>query len=175
MHITYVIGLDIGGTKIEGVLAKATAISSLPKVVKKARTPTDAAAGRGKVLNNIAAAILSLCDYGKESIPGFRLHGIGIGTAGFLKKGRLEMVPNIPCLKGVRLKDILSRQLRQRKIVAPLYIENDSICFALAEFMFGVAKGHRNVVGVIVGTGIGGGLILNGRIYRGRDGGAGHI
>ncbi|MBI2140789.1 ROK family protein [Candidatus Woesearchaeota archaeon] len=175
--MAYVIGLDIGGTKIEGILAAATSTSdpSLPKVIKKIRVPTDAAGGRSKVLNNIVVAITSLCGYGKENIPGFKLKGIGIGTAGFLKKGKLEMVPNIPCLKGVRLRDILSRQLWQRKIVAPLYIENDSICFALAEFMFGTAKGHRNVVGVIVGTGIGGGLILDGEVYRGRDGGAGHI
>ncbi|MBI2581025.1 ROK family protein [Candidatus Woesearchaeota archaeon] len=175
MHITYVIGLDIGGTKIEGVLAKATAISSLPKVLKKVRTPTDAAAGRSKVLNNIAAAITALCDYGRQNIKGFRLNGIGIGTAGFLKNDRLEMVPNIPAIKGVRLKQVLRRQLRRKGIKAPLFIENDSICFALAESMFGAAKSRRNVVGVIVGTGIGGGLVLDGKIYRGRDGGAGHI
>ncbi len=175
MHITYVIGLDIGGTKIEGILARAAAGSSLPKVIKKIRLPTEAAAGRNRVLHNIVAAITSLYDYGKQNVSGFRLRGIGIGTAGFLKNSRMEMVPNIPCLKGVRLRDILSRQLLQRKINAPLYIENDSICFALAEFMFGAAKGCKDVIGVIVGTGIGGGLILDGKIYRGRDGGAGHI
>ncbi len=177
MQITYVIGFDIGGTKIEGVLVNATAAdnSKLPKTIRKIRMPTNVAAGKNVVLSNIADAIVSLFNYGRGNVRGFKLNGIGIGTAGFLKNGRLEIVPNIPCLKGVRFRDILSRQLRQRKIVAPLYIENDSICFALAEFMFGAAKGHVNVIGVIVGTGIGGGLILDGKIYRGRDGGAGHI
>ncbi|MBI2549933.1 ROK family protein [Candidatus Woesearchaeota archaeon] len=171
----YVIGLDIGGTKIEGVLVKAASVSLLPTVLKKIRVPTEATAGRGRVLGNITGVILSLYGYGRENVRGFRLGGIGIGTAGFLKNGRLEMVPNIPCLKDVKLRDILSRQLLQRKIAAPLHIENDSICFALAEFMFGAAKGCRNVIGIIVGTGIGGGLILDGTLYKGRDGGAGHI
>ncbi|MBI3037067.1 ROK family protein [Candidatus Woesearchaeota archaeon] len=171
----YVIGLDIGGTKIEGVLVKATSVSLLPSVLKKIRVPTEATAGRDRVLGNITGVILSLCSYGRENVRGFRLHGIGIGTAGFLKKGRLEMVPNIPAIKGVRLKGYLRKLLLRKGIKALLFIENDSICFALAEFMFGAAKGCRNVIGIIVGTGIGGGLILDGRLYKGRDGGAGHI
>ncbi len=186
----YVIGLDIGGTKIEGILAKATSASLLPKVLKRIRLPTHPDS-RQKTIGNIVAVVYSLYGYGKSQIKGFRPAGIGIGTAGFLKptstkvdgapsqgrrgKGRLEMVPNIPAIKGVRLKEILSRQLRLRKISSPLYVENDSICFALAEFMFGAARGRKNVIGVIVGTGIGGGLILEGKIYHGRDGGAGHI
>lgn len=175
--MTYVIGLDIGGTKIEGVLVNAAAAdnSKLPKTIRKIRMPTNAAAGKKVVLSNITTAIVSLYNYGRENVRGFKLRGIGIGTAGFLKNGRLEMVPNIPAIKGVKLRDVLLLQLRRRKIKAPLYIENDSICFALAEFMFGAAKGCRNVVGIIVGTGIGGGLILDGKIYKGRDGGAGHI
>lgn len=174
----YVIGLDIGGTKIEGVLvtaAAATADFSLPKLIKKVRMPTRAAAGRDAVIGNIVAVVVSLFSYGRKNIKGFKLKGIGVGTAGFLKEGRLEMVPNIPAIRGIRLKEVLSLQLQRRKIKAPLYFENDSICFALAEFMFGAARGRENVIGVIVGTGIGGGLILDGKIYRGRDGGAGHI
>lgn len=176
----YVIGLDVGGTKIEGILVKATAAASksqlsLPKIIKKIRTPTNAARGRSTVINNIVAVIAALYDYGKKNLPVFELKGIGIGTAGFLKNGRLQMTPNIPALRGVKLRDVLLQQLRQRGIKSQLYIENDSICFALAEFMFGAAKGYRNVIGVIVGTGIGGGLVLDGRVYKGRDGGAGHI
>ena len=171
----YVIGLDIGGTKIEGVLVKATSVSLLPGVLKKIRVPTQAAAGRDAVIGNIVAVVVSLFNYGKENVRGFKLKGIGIGTAGFLKDGRLEMVPNIPSLKGVKLKVLLLQQLQRKKIKVPLYVENDSICFALAELMFGAAKGFKNVIGIIVGTGIGGGLILDGRLYKGRDGGAGHI
>lgn len=205
----YIIGLDVGGTKIEGILASATATSAshvdlrrksavadcavlpkqdlrrgpvelcstwalLPKVIKKIRLPTYPLS-KEKTIGNIVSAVVSLCGYGRENIKGFRLRGIGIGTAGFLKKGRLEMVPNIPAIMGIMLKNVLQQQLRRRKINSPLYIENDSICFALAEFMFGAARGFENVIGVIVGTGIGGGLILGGRLYRGRDGGAGHI
>ncbi len=178
--MSYVIGLDIGGTKIEGVLVKAAAAASnsllqLPSVIKKIRMPTDAAAGKREVLGNIVAVVVSLYRYGKKNVRGFKLDGIGIGTAGFLKKGRLGMVPNIPAINGVRLRQVLQRQLRLKGIRAPLFVENDGICFALAEFMFGAARGRENVIGVIVGTGIGGGLILGGKLYKGRDGGAGHI
>ncbi len=173
--MAHVIGLDIGGTKIEGILVKATAAGVIPKILKKVRMPTNAAAGKNAVIQNIAGVIATLNRFGRENVRGFKLSGIGIGTAGFLKDGRLEMVPNIPAIKGIRLGDVLQQQLRLNGIKSPLFIENDSICFALAEFMFGAARGCSNVIGVIVGTGIGGGLILGGRLYRGRDGGAGHI
>ena len=173
--MAYIIGLDIGGTKIEGILAKATTAGVLPKIIRKVREPTNAAAGKNAVIGNITSVIAELYSYGKEEIQGFRLGGIGIGTAGFLKKGRMQMTPNIPALLNVKLKEVLQQQLRLKKVKAPLFIENDSICFALAEFMFGAAKGYKDAVGIIVGTGIGGGLILDGKVYRGRDGGAGHI
>ncbi len=168
----YVIGLDVGGTKIEGILAKASSQNSLPRIIKRIRIPT---VSRNPVISNMASLIAELNDHGRKSIRGFRLRGIGLGTAGFLKNGRMEMVPNIPSLKGARLLSDLRKQLRKFGIRAPVSVENDSICFALAEFMFGSAKGYRDVVGIIVGTGIGSGLILGGKIYRGRDGGAGHI
>lgn len=170
----YAIGLDIGGTKIEGVLARMLPSGAVPKVLKKVRLPTNPSAGKQAVLNSIAEVIVSLFSHGKN-IRSFKLSGIGIGTAGFLKDGKLEMSPNIPCLEGVALKEALQQQLQKKGIKTPLFIENDSICFALAEFMFGAARDCNNVIGVIVGTGIGGGLILDGRLYRGRDGGAGHI
>ncbi len=173
--MAYVIGLDIGGTKVEGVLVSAAGSAVIPKILKKLRMPTNAAAGKHAVISNIASVVVSLYNYGRENVRSFRLNGIGIGTAGFLKNGRLEMVPNIPAIKGIKLKEVLSQQLQLRKIKAPLFIENDSICFALAEFMFGAARNRKNVIGVIVGTCIGGGLILDGRLYHGRDGGAGHI
>ena len=172
--MAYIIGLDVGGTKIEGVLAKASPAGVLPKIVRKVREPTNAAAGKNAVIGNIVRVIAALHNYGKEEIPGFRLSGVGIGTAGFLKNGRMQMTPNIPALINVRLKDVLLQRLRKFGI-RRIFIENDSICFALAEFMFGAARGYKDAVGIIVGTGIGGGLILDGKLYRGRDGGAGHI
>lgn len=174
MRASYAIGLDVGGTKIEGVLVNRVSDSALPRVLKKIRLPTHPGS-REKTVGNIVAVVYSLYGYGKSRIKGFRLKGIGLGTAGFLRKGRLEMVPNIPALKGIRLREVLSRQLRENGIKSPLFIENDSVCFAIAEHLFGAAKGYKNVIGIIVGTGIGGGLILDGKVYRGRDGGAGHI
>ncbi len=170
----FVIGLDVGGTKIEGILAKAAPSGSVPKVIRKVRLPTYPFS-REKTMGNIVAAVAALNSYGKRRISGFRLGGIGLGTAGFLKGGHLEMAPNIPALKGIRLCDVLLRQLGLEGIRVPLKIENDGVCFAIAESLWGAARGFKSVIGVVVGTGIGGGLILDGRVCRGRDGGAGHI
>lgn len=170
----FVIGLDVGGTKIEGILAEASRSGSIPRAIRKVRMPTYPSS-RERTLGNIVAAVMALNSYGRVGVKGFRLGGIGIGIAGFLKNGRLEMVPNIPALKGMRLRDVLLRRLRSKGIKCSVRIENDSICFALAESLWGASRGFKNSIGVIVGTGIGGGLILGGRVYRGRDGGAGHI
>ncbi|HIG98436.1 TPA: ROK family protein [Candidatus Woesearchaeota archaeon] len=172
--MAYVIGLDVGGTKIEGVLARAAYHGSIPKVVRKVRLQTHPSS-REKTIGNIVDAVAWLYSYGKENVNGFRLGGIGIGTSGFLRNGRMEMVPNIPALKGVQLRNVLQEQLREKGINSSLHVENDSICFVLAESMWGAARGFKSAIGVIVGTGIGGGLVLDGRVYRGRNGGAGHI
>ncbi len=170
-----VIGLDVGGTKIEGIIARADSVSRLPSVLKRVRLPTEAHSSAKKVIRNIASVVSILDSFGRHKISGYRLSGIGLGCSGFLRNGKLEMCPNIPALRKVRLRQLLASELRKIGITCPLKIENDSICFALAESTFGAGRGRKNVIGLIVGTGIGCGLVLDGRLCRGRDGGAGHF
>jgi predicted NBD/HSP70 family sugar kinase len=168
----YIIGLDIGGTKIEGILVNS---ASVTKVIKSVRLPTSASKGKSAVLKNIVSVIEQLFSYGKKSIKGFKLKGIGIGIAGFLKEGRMELAPNISCLEHTNFRQELQLLLAKKGIRANIFIENDSVCFTLAEWKFGAARGCKNLIGLIVGTGVGGGLICSGRLCIGRDGAAGHI
>ncbi len=97
--------------------------------------------------------------------------GIGIGFAGPVdfKKGEAIAGPNLKTGK-IEFKKYLSKRLR-----IPVVIDNYTKCFVLAENIFGAAKGYKNIVGLTIGTGIGGGIIIDGEIYRGATGSAGEF
>lgn len=149
------IGIDMGGTKIAGGLIDRG------RIVKRITLPTEAGKGRAHVIRQLKAVIDQLAE-------GRRIEGVGIGVPGIFKGTKLIELANIPCLDGVDLKAAL-------KLKVPLRVENDAKCFALAEARFGAAKGKRVAFGLIIGTGIGGALIIDGEIYRGSTGSAGEI
>ncbi|MFH0870111.1 MAG: ROK family protein [archaeon] len=152
------IGIDLGGTKISGVL-----MNEKGKVLKKYSRPTEAQKSKSEVLDNIAEVINSFKRKGVK--------GVGVATPGFvLPDGKLSLVRNIPSLEGALIKKDLEKRTKLKVV-----IENDANCFALAEQRMGAAKGHKYVVGVIIGTGVGSGIIIDGKIYRGVLGGAGEI
>lgn len=161
-----VIGVDFGGTKIEGVL-----VNSKGKVLNQKRIPTQASSSRKQIISNLISVIESL-RYGKHGKHGkSELKGIGIGTPGFCVNGKLTLIENISKLSNFNLKNEIVKKTKISNVV----IENDAICFALAEHRYGAGKGTKNMVGIILGTGVGGGIIIDGKIYRGAIGGAGHI
>lgn len=100
---------------------------------------------------------------------GHALRGVAVSIAGVVvpETGRIK-VANIPCADGRVLADEMSRALG-----LPVLVLNDADCFALAEARQGAGKGHRNVFGVILGTGVGGGLVIDGRLVQGAGGFAG--
>jgi glucokinase len=100
------------------------------------------------------------------------VHGIGIGVPGVMdiKKGTVRSVHNIPSWRAVPLRKILERRFR-----LPVFVNNDANCFTLGELLFGEARGYQHVVGLVAGTGLGAGVIINGRLYSGNNGGAGEI
>lgn len=100
------------------------------------------------------------------------LKGIGVGVPSVVDLGRgvVYDVQNIPSWKRVPLKAFLEKRYR-----IPAYINNDANCFAVGEKYFGQAKAYRHVVGLIVGTGLGAGVIANGRLYSGANCGAGEF
>jgi glucokinase len=161
-------GLDLGGTNIKSVLLDARAL----KVIVKRQIPTLAHLGSGAVIKILAGEIGYLL-----RVAGYKNIGvaaIGLGSAGLVDKGTVRNSPNLPGWQGaVPLDRLLKKELLGLRI--PLAIDNDANCFVLAETICGAAKGFQNVVGLTLGTGVGGGLVLDGKLYRGSTGGAGEL
>ncbi len=157
----YAIGLDIGGTKIEGCV-----VNEKGKIIDKHRIPTEPKKGSKKVTENIFKVIYELKSRNRK----LNIMGIGAGIPGFTdSKGVIVFCPNAP-LKGVNLASKIKNRFK-----IPAHIDNDANCFAFAEHMFGAGKGSSVMMGLIVGTGVGGGIIVDGHPLTGYQGGAGEI
>lgn len=152
----YVIGVDLGGTKINTVLADLHG-----NVISQKTLPTEAKEGELPVLNRIIETVETVILEGKVSMD--HIKAIGIGSPGPLdaKKGVIISTPNLP-FKNFNLVKPLSEKFNM-----PVYIDNDANVAAIGEFMFGAGKGSTNMVYFTVSTGVGGGAVLNGKIYRG--------
>jgi fructokinase len=149
----YRIGVDLGGTKTEGVL-----VDEEFQVIERKRVPTNQTNGYESILNTIKDLVSDLKEKNNEKTS------IGVCTPGALsKESGLIKNSNTQCLVGKDLKNDLEKILDQK-----ISIENDANCFALAEAKLGAAKTHNTVFGVIMGTGVGGGLVINGKIHTGR-------
>ena len=147
-----VIGVDLGGTNI-----KAGLISSKSKIIRRCEIPTETKKGTNAVINNLILAI--------SEIKNGKIDGIGIGSPGPLdyKKGIITNPVNLP-FRNVPLKRIIENKFKIKTL-----IDNDVKCFTLAEAIFGQGRKYENVVGITLGTGIGGGLAINKKIYHGRN------
>ena len=147
----YKIGIDLGGTKTEGVL-----VDEEFQVIERKRVPTNQNNGYESILETIQDLVNELKNNEKTSI--------GVCTPGALsKESGLIKNSNTQCLIGKDLKNDLEKILDQE-----ISIENDANCFALAEAKLGAAKNHDTVFGVIMGTGVGGGLVIDDKIHTGR-------
>ncbi|MEO7802270.1 MAG: ROK family protein [Ginsengibacter sp.] len=154
-----IIGIDMGGTTIKGAVVAHNAISGdiFKVAVNSSGTEED-------VLTDLFSLIEKLL---KPNIA-----AIGIGVPGLVDtfSGKVFDVINIPSWKEVDLKTIL-----EEKYKLPVSINNDANCFALGEFYFGKGIDINNMIGLTVGTGLGSGIIINGKIYNGSNGGAGEF
>jgi len=155
-------GIDLGGTKIEGAILKN---SSNPNTIARLRLPTEQEKGYQHILYQIAEVVNLLK---KES--GLTPKKIGIGTPGTLDPATgLLKNSNTTCLNGQPLKKDL-----EELIQIPLEMANDANCFAVAETTLGVVKQQvpdaKVVFGIIMGTGVGGGLVVNGQVINGKHG-----
>lgn len=149
----YRIGIDLGGTKIEGV-----ALDAHRNEVARRRIDTEAQGGPQHIVARIAGLYAALVNQ-IDDAP----HTLGIGTPGAIspKTGLLKN-SNTVCLNRLPLQSMLEAAL-----LHPLRIGNDANCFALAEALQGAGRGHDMVFGVILGTGCGGGLVIDGRVRSG--------
>ena len=155
-----IIGLDIGGTKINGVVFNGNKIIEQLTIV----TP--------KNLFEFERNLLKLVDFLSANK---KIHAIGIGMAGLIdsKKGKIIRSPNIRFANN--LEAIKFFRLNGFKNVK---IDNDANCFTRAELMLGQGKKFQNFLAMTLGTGIGGGIVINRKLYRGQDnmgGELGHI
>ncbi|MFH1851444.1 MAG: ROK family protein [Candidatus Neomarinimicrobiota bacterium] len=146
------IGIDLGGTKIEGLL-----LDQSGQVVRRQRIPTGQADGYMAIVERIAGLIKTLTHQTDGD------YSVGICTPGAISKtsGRIKN-SNTTCLIGQPLKEDI-----EALIGRPVLLENDANCFAVAEATRGAAHGYNLVFGVIMGTGVGGGIVLDGRILAG--------
>jgi len=154
------IGIDLGGTKIESIL-----LSPDRRELYRERVPTPA----GNHYDLIVRAVYDRVRAMAEKIPGNGDFSIGIGIPGAVeKKTGLVHNANTTCLIGKPFQSDLEI-LCKKKIV----MENDADCFTLTEALEGAGKGYGMVFGVIMGTGCGGGICINGKIWSGANGIAG--
>jgi glucokinase len=158
-------GVDLGGTKVQAVVLRNRAI------VGSSRVPTPQT-GAPDVIDAIAQAIKDSLAQAGATVKD--LQGIGIGTPGEIEaeKGAVSLASNVPGFVDppVPLGPLVSRKLGR----TPVHIDNDVRVAILGEFKRGAGRPHRNFLGVFVGTGVGGGLILDGKLRTGR-GAAGEI
>jgi len=152
------IGVDLGGTNVRAGIRIGDTIDSHRQVALKAQDSMEKTLGQ---LTDLLRPLVT------EKIKGI---GIAVPSIVDAEKGVVYNVVNIPSWERVELKAILEREFG-----VPVRVENDANCFALGEHLHGKAKGHSNVIGITLGTGVGSGLILDGRIYRGKNGGAGEV
>lgn len=156
----FVVGVDLGGTKVEACL-----LDTERNLVARERVFSEAAKGHERVVRNITRLI--------DKVAGNKSYGaVGIGTPGTYIEADdcLYGAPHTPTYEKPGLIKLLGEKLQ-----APLIVENDANCLALAEFFASCAGTYRHVLAVILGTGFGSGLILDNRLYRGANGGAGEI
>ena len=147
------IGIDLGGTKIEGVL-----LSSDNKIIERKRIHTKQEEGYESIIHRIVKLIKNIKSISIKDCQ------IGICTPGALdiETGILKN-SNTVCLIGKPIKEDLESELK-----CSIAIDNDANCFAMAEALLGSGKNYETVFGVIMGTGVGGGLVLNRKIHHGK-------
>jgi glucokinase len=161
------IGVDVGGTK-----ALALMVARDGRIIGeiKSQTPHDEGFGAGEATAKvIAEQVFELCE--RQGLDATQVP-VGIGLPGMMRRdGHLAFAPNLQTASGADLGSLLSSVLGNSSI----FCENDANCAALAEHEWGAGRGIRDFVMVTLGTGIGGGVVADGQLVRGRSGFAGEI
>ena len=146
------IGIDLGGTKIEGIL-----LDEKFHVIQRKRVQTHQENGYDSIVKSVTTLVNELKTKTNEEIS------VGVCTPGItnVNSGLIEN-SNTQCFIGMPLKNDIENALGHE-----IVMENDANCFALAESLLGAAKEYDVVFGIIMGTGVGGGIVINGNIHKG--------
>ncbi|MEJ7811659.1 MAG: ROK family protein [Gemmatimonadaceae bacterium] len=168
-HVRYVVGVDLGGTNI--------VVGAMPedgtRELAMRSEPTHSELGAEAVVDRIAAMVEDVIAEVMVSTGSTResFHGVGMGAPGPLdrQRGVVVVAPNLGW-HDFPLRDAVADRVR-----LPVTLDNDANCATVGEWWCGAARGARNVVGMTIGTGIGGGLILDGQLFHGASDVAGEI
>ncbi|MBU1355542.1 MAG: ROK family protein [Candidatus Edwardsbacteria bacterium] len=163
-----ILGLDLGGTNIKSVIFDPV----LNKIITQGQIPTQAGLGISRVVDNIVSSIKNNLAAAERSRR--RITALGIGSAGLVENGMVRNSPNLPGWQGaVPLLKLIRNKMSG--IDLSILIENDVNCLVAAEYAIGAAKGYSEVIGLAIGTGVGGGIIIGGKLVTGAHGGAGEL
>lgn len=155
------VGIDFGGTSVKLGVCRAGELLRTDEPI-----PTANFAGPGALIGEMAARMARL----RQDFPDIAAVGVGVPGLVDFDRGFIHELTNVPGWKHVPLKALLAE-----KTGLPVVVDNDANAMAYAEFRHGAARGLRNVVALTLGTGIGGGLVLDGKMYRGSCFSAGEI
>ena len=163
----YVLGIDIGGTN----LVVGSVAEDGSALLAAASEPTQAEAGAGDVLDRLVRLAQHAMAETRRTAPGAEIIGVGVGAPGPLdtRRGIVLLTPNLGWV------DLPLRQIIRDRLDLRAALDNDANCAVLGEWWVGAARGSRNAIGITIGTGIGGGLILDGKLYHGASDVAGEI
>lgn len=160
-----VLAIDIGGTKLAAGLVEPGG-----RVAAWAQVPTPADVGAEQLWRTLDALVTGVLETSGVSADG--LAGCGCGCGGPMRWPSGVVSPiNIPAWRDFPLRE----RLIERLGLPVVRVQNDAICLVAAEHWRGAGRGHGNVLGMVVSTGVGGGLVLDGRLVAGASGNAGHI
>ncbi len=160
----YSIGVDLGGTNL-----RIAAVDAEGKLLEKLTTGTEVGRGRDSVIGEMCEAIQSVSVKFRDS---GQLAGIGIGVPGFIDmdSGTIMESPNLPGWANFPVRDEI-----QRRLGTPVILENDANSAAMGEKWLGAGRDTDHMAMYTLGTGVGGGLVLNGRLWHGMNGMAGEL
>ena len=163
----FVLGIDIGGTNlvVGSVAEDGSALHALDS------EPTHAEAGQTDVLDRLITLAQRTIERTRKEVSGADIIGVGVGAPGPLdtKRGIVLLTPNLGWV------NLPLRQIIHERLGLPAALDNDANCAVLGEWWMGAARGTRNAIGITIGTGIGGGIIVDGKLYHGASDCAGEI
>lgn len=152
-----IIGIDLGATNLRvGLVEKGKLVNLVNK-----KLPED---------KSVMSIVSEMCNMIERVDQNAEKVGIGVPSVVDSEEGIVYDVQNIPGWEKVHLKDLIEEKTGKK-----VYLNNDANCFALGESIFGDGKHKNNLIGLIIGTGFAGGIIINGKIYEGKNCGAGEF
>lgn len=154
----YRIGIDLGGTNIAAAI-----VDDINKITQKLSVKTESEKGFDYIVKLMAGLVNELCELGNIKLT--EISGIGIGSPGSIdsKNGIVKYSNNI------KLENTPLAQKLREYINMPIFLSNDANCAALGEVVAGAAAGCSNAIMITLGTGVGGGIVIDGKIFDGSD------